>query len=53
MERNCYEINLELLIQLIKENPPIYNMKLKEYKDRILKEKIWNDIAKNIGVQGN
>lgn len=38
----------EKLIELVKSNPCIYDVASHEYRDRFLKIKSWNDIAKNM-----
>lgn len=40
------------LIDKIKSHPVLYNIKLKSYKDIILKENVWCEIAKDMKRTG-
>lgn len=40
----------ELLIEKVKENPPLYAKRLKTYKDIQMKENIWKQIATDMGA---
>lgn len=42
----------EILIEKVKDNPPLYAKKLKSYKDMKIKDNIWAKIAKEIGELG-
>lgn len=42
----------EILIDKVKENPPLYAKKLKSYKDMKMKDNIWTKIAKEMGECG-
>jgi len=39
----------EMLIQEVQNNPMLYDMGTTEYRNIIMKDKIWNDIATKIG----
>lgn len=40
------------LIDLIKSNPPLFNIKLKSYKNITIKENIWQDIGNKMNKKG-
>lgn len=40
----------ELLIEKVKDNPPLYAKQLKTYKDIQMKDNIWKQIAADLGA---
>ena len=44
--------NIEKLIELVRANPAIYDVQLKEHKDSVLLRNIWESIAAATGVEG-
>lgn len=42
----------EILIQEVQNNPILYNMATADYKNIIIKDNIWKDIASKIGKSG-
>ena len=44
--------NIEKMIELVRVNPAIYDVKLKEHKDSVLLKNIWESISAAMGVEG-
>lgn len=42
----------EELINLVKQNPSLYDCKLKSYKDIVIKNNIWKKIASTLNIPG-
>jgi hypothetical protein len=40
--------DIEKLIWEVERRPPLYNKKLKEYSDRNLKDKLWQEICESV-----
>lgn len=42
----------ETLIDFVKCNEPLYNVKCKQYRQAQLKQNLWNDIGTTLGKSG-
>ena len=38
----------ELLITEVEKRPPLYDFKLKEYSDKNIKERLWNEVCETV-----
>lgn len=46
------ECNAEKLLVLVEQRPAIYNFKLKEHSNRTIIDKLWEEIATEMGHSG-
>lgn len=44
--------NDEKLIELVQQNPPIYDTSLDSYKNGVIRENIWKDVGKALNKSG-
>lgn len=42
----------EKLIELVRRNPALFDLQNSKYSDNTFKEKIWNEISKELNVPG-
>lgn len=43
----------EGIIEFVKSNPPLFNPKVPEYKNKMYRDRLWNQIGEKFGKSGN
>jgi len=51
MEYNSDDIN-ELIIYYVRNRPQLWDLKDKQYRDTVLKRKLWCEVAQELNVTG-
>lgn len=51
MEYNSEDVN-ELIIHYVKSRPQLWDFRDKQYRDNVLKKKLWCEVAQELNVTG-